>query len=157
MYLNFLRYEMYEPLSNLLPIFHMWDHSVNGKMSGISIIFSFFLMARLCSMQDLSYLTRYQICVPWIGKTQFSNHWTTKEVRYLLLLIKLIMYACMLSCFHRVQLFATLWTVVHQAPLSMGILQARVLESLSSRGSSGLRDQICISYISYIGRWVLYH
>ena len=28
----------------------------------------------------------------------------------------------------RVQLFVTLWTVAHQPPLSMGILQARVLE-----------------------------
>ena len=27
---------------------------------------------------------------------------------------------CMLSCFNRVQLCATLWTVAHQAPLSMG-------------------------------------
>ena len=29
-------------------------------------------------------------------------------------------YACMLSCFSLVQLFAALWTVAHQAPLSMG-------------------------------------
>ena len=28
--------------------------------------------------------------------------------------------ACVLSCFSRVQLFATPWTVAHQAPLSMG-------------------------------------
>ena len=28
--------------------------------------------------------------------------------------------ACVLTCFSRVQLFATPWTVVHQAPLSMG-------------------------------------
>ena len=34
----------------------------------------------------------------------------------------------MLSCFGHVQLLATLWTVAHQAPLSMGILQARILE-----------------------------
>ena len=27
---------------------------------------------------------------------------------------------CMLSCFRPVQLFATLWTIAHQAPLSMG-------------------------------------
>ena len=32
--------------------------------------------------------------------------------------------ACMLSFFSPVPLFATLWTVAHQAPLSMGILQA---------------------------------
>ena len=30
------------------------------------------------------------------------------------------MRACVLSCFSRVQLFATLWTLAHQAPLSMG-------------------------------------
>ena len=30
------------------------------------------------------------------------------------------MCACMLSCFSRVQLFATPCTVAHQAPLSMG-------------------------------------
>ena len=29
----------------------------------------------------------------------------------------------MLSCFSRVQLFATLWIVVHQAPLSVGFSQ----------------------------------
>ena len=29
-------------------------------------------------------------------------------------------YACMLSHFSSVQLFAMLWTVAHQAPLSMG-------------------------------------
>ena len=35
---------------------------------------------------------------------------------------------CMLSHFSRVRLFATLWTVARRAPLSMGILQARILE-----------------------------
>ena len=29
-------------------------------------------------------------------------------------------YGCLLSHFNRVWLFVTLWTVVHQAPLSMG-------------------------------------
>ena len=43
----------------------------------------------------------------------------------------------------RVQLFATPWTVAHQAPLSMGILPARVLEQVAipfSRGLSQSRD-----------------
>ena len=60
----------------------------------------------------------------------------------------------------RVHLFATLLTVTHQAPLSMGILQARILEWIampSSRGSSRPRDQTHISYVSCIGRQVLYH
>ena len=41
-----------------------------------------------------------------------------------------------------------------------GILQARILEwiaMLSSRRSSQLRDRTQVSYVSCIGRWVLYH
>ena len=34
--------------------------------------------------------------------------------------LKTLMHACMLSCFSGVRLFATLWTVARQAPLSMG-------------------------------------
>ena len=46
---------------------------------------------------------------------------------------------------------ATLWTVARQAPLSMGILQARILEWVatpSSRGSSQPRDQTQVSHIA---------
>ena len=48
----------------------------------------------------------------------------------------------MLSHFSRVQLCVTLWTVACQAPLSLGILQARTLEWASmpsSRGSVSLK------------------
>ena len=47
-----------------------------------------------------------------------------------------------------VQLFATPWTIALQAPLSMGILQARILELVampSSRESSQCRDGIQVS------------
>ena len=53
-----------------------------------------------------------------------------------------------LSHFSRVLLFVTPWTVARQAPLSMGILQARTLEwdaMPSSRRSSRPRDQTLIS------------
>ena len=46
---------------------------------------------------------------------------------------------------NHVQHFTTPWTVVHQAPLSMGFFQAKVLEWVaifSSRGSSWPRDRI---------------
>ena len=39
----------------------------------------------------------------------------------------------------RVQLFATPWTVAHQAPLSMGILQARILEWVAMPSLQGDR------------------
>ena len=51
----------------------------------------------------------------------------------------------------QVRLFATPWTVARQAPLSMGILQARVLEwvaMFSSRGFSQPRDQTQASLIA---------
>ena len=49
------------------------------------------------------------------------------------------------------QLSATPWMVARQAPLSMGILQARILEWVampSSRGSSRPRDQTRVSYVT---------
>ena len=53
--------------------------------------------------------------------------------------------------------FATPWTIAHQAPLSIGILQARIVEWVampSSRGSSQPRDWTQVSCIA--GRF-FYH
>ena len=61
---------------------------------------------------------------------------------------------CVLSHFSHIQLFATLWTVTCQAPLSMGILQTRTLEWIAmpfSRGSSQPRDRTQVSCI--VGRF----
>ena len=52
-------------------------------------------------------------------------------------LIKMVVIA--VELLSRVQLFVTPWTIARQAPPSMGILQARILEWVamsSSRGSS---------------------
>ena len=46
------------------------------------------------------------------------------------------MHVCMLSYFHRVRLFATLWTAACQAPLSK-VLQARILEWVAIPFSKG--------------------
>ena len=59
-------------------------------------------------------------------------------------------YACCCAVLSRsgVSNSVTPWTVALQAPLSMGILQARILESVampSSRGSSQPRDRIQFS------------
>ena len=59
-----------------------------------------------------------------------------------------------LSCFSRVWLSVTPWIAVCQAPLSMGILQARILEWVtmpSSRGSSQPSDPTQVSRI--VGRF----
>ena len=69
------------------------------------------------------------------------------------------LHTCMLSCFSHVPLFATLWTIAHQAPLSMGMLQVRTAGvgcCALLQGIFQTQDQIGISYISCIGRQVLY-
>ena len=79
---------------------------------------------------------------------------TVFSLLYTLVFVRLPNHACVLSHFSLVQLFVTPWTVTHQAPLSMGILQARILEWVampSSRGSSQPRDWTSISSISCIG------
>ena len=68
-------------------------------------------------------------------------------------------YSGMLSHFSRVQLCDPR----HCSPPGSsvyGILQARILEWVaisSSRRSSQPKDQTRVSYVSCIGRWVLYH
>ena len=60
----------------------------------------------------------------------------------------------LLSC---VPLFVTTWTIAHWAPLSMGVLQARILEWVAmsfSRRSSWPRGQ---THTSCIGRQILCH
>ena len=49
-------------------------------------------------------------------------------------------YACLPSRFSRVQLFVTPWTVACQVPLSVGILQARILEWVAMPSSGDLPD-----------------
>ena len=62
---------------------------------------------------------------------------------------------CNMLCYawslRRVRLFATPWTGGHQAPLTMGILQERILEWVtmpSSRASSQPRDWTQVSHIA---------
>ena len=73
----------------------------------------------------------------------------------------LMMCVCVsVSRFSHVRPFVTPWTVAHQAPLYMKILQARILESVamsSSRGFSQPRDWTHISCISCIAGRFFYH
>ena len=68
--------------------------------------------------------------------------------------------ACMLA--KSLQLCLTLWDPWDCSPPGsvVGISQARILEWVAisfSRGSSQPSDRTCISCVSCIGRWALYH
>ena len=70
------------------------------------------------------------------------------------------MCVLMLSCFSRVQLFATLWTVACQAPLSIGFSRHEHWSGLPCPPPGDLPDP-GIKHVSLmstcIGRQVLYH
>ena len=73
---------------------------------------------------------------------------------------ELAIISAVLSHFSRIWLLATPLTGAHQAPLSMGFLQARILGWVampSFMESSKTRDRTWVSYISCNGRQVLYH
>ena len=57
----------------------------------------------------------------------------------------------------RAWLFVTPWTAACQAPLSMGILQARMLEWVAIPVSMGSSQPSDWTHASSTGRWVLYH
>ena len=50
------------------------------------------------------------------------------------------MHECLLSCFSHVQLSVTLWTVTHQAPLSMGFSRQEYWSGLPCPSPGDLRD-----------------
>ena len=79
-----------------------------------------------------------------MGSRRAGHNWSALADLY-----PLDVHMCALSHCSHVQLFAALWTVTYQASLSMGILQARMLEWVAlpfSRGSSQPRDQTQVSH-----------
>ena len=61
-------------------------------------------------------------------------------------------FVCVQSLSH-VWLFATLWTLAHQAPLSMAFFPSRILEWIAISSPQGFprpRDQTYVSWVSCI-------
>ena len=70
--------------------------------------------------------------------------------------VKELVFVCMLSRFSCVPLFATLWTIALQAPLSMGFSRKEYWRGLPCPPPGDLPG-IQPSYVSCIARQVLYH
>ena len=68
------------------------------------------------------------------------------------------MHVCMLNHLIHVHLFATSWTVAHQAPLSMGFSRQEHWSRLPSPPPRDLPNPgiELVSHVSCSGRWVLY-
>ena len=71
-------------------------------------------------------------------------------------------HSCMISCFSCVGLFVTLWTVAHQAPLSMGFYRQEYWNRLHAllQGifpTQLLNPSLCVSCISSHVLYLLHH
>ena len=90
--------------------------------------------------------------ISWEQKwKEIGNNSGTKSSK-ILIVCWTLEYVCA-QWLNHVQLFATLWTVAHQAPLSMGFSLAKILEWVaisSTKGSFWLRDWTYVSCISCI-------
>ena len=66
---------------------------------------------------------------------------------------------CLLSHFSHVRLFATLWTIAHQAPRSIGFSRQEYCSGLPFASPGDLPNPVIkpVSHVSCISRWVLYH
>ena len=69
------------------------------------------------------------------------------------------MHACALSSFSRVQLFATLWIIALQGPLSMEFSRQEYWSGwpCSPPGIFPTHGLNCCLYVPCTGRWVLHH
>ena len=116
-------------------------------------------------MRDYSEMTWDKICQNWcpswssIGSNlqSMENKIPEKAVAFLLCLM-CIYLKCMLSCFSHVWLFVALWIITCHTPLSMGFSRQECLScSFLLQGDIpdlGIKPK---SYVSCIGKWVLYH
>ena len=136
------------------------DMTTNGQilLDGYTFLcHKYWVWSKLCY-----FLAETQFPCGWNGGSSVSSgHWDERSYHLKTApFIPQTQYSCVWSLFSLVRLFATLWSVSLQAPLSMGVLQARILEWVatpSSRGSRQLRDWTHVSYVSCTGRQVLYH
>ena len=96
-----------------------------------------------------------QVCLPW----QCQRRGLVTQSRFLA--SHMLLCVCLLSCFSRVWLFATLWTVACQIRLSMGFSRQEYWSGLpcpppgifpTSYVSCIGRQVLPISYVSCIGR-----
>ena len=100
-----------------------------------------------------------QIFAKWINKLSYTLLGTVGEIWKKSSIITLIfplrnihrMHVCMLSCFSHVWLFATLWTMGRQAPLSMGFSRQEYWSGLPfppPGESSWPRDRTWVSHFA---------
>ena len=140
----------------------MWTTVVGGThLTGMSIISACFTGNWLGRIPSNDYWLQRK-SETWLFSYANSKYLSTVycvQNKIVTEILVMLCYACAQLLSH-VRLFAILWTVAHQVPLSMGFSRQKYWSGVampSSRGSSWPRDWTHVSYVSCIGRRVLYH
>ena len=111
----------------------------------------------MCSWREARFLLLIILLTVSSGSTSFcSSPLFKKNILYNIYYIYIYYihthtHTYIVLVFSHVWLFESPWAIAHQAPLSMGVLQARILEWVTmpwSRASSQPRDQTGISWIA---------
>ena len=101
------------------------------------------LLTGLVTFGNLYHLSESQSCHLWNGMILISSGllWTLDDTSKVLEKCKTwCMHVCTLTCFSRVWLFATPWTVALQAPLSMGFPGQKCWSGLPRPAPGDLSD-----------------
>ena len=109
-----------------------------GRLGLLLLLMPLIIMIKSWNVK-LGFTPAYSLC-PLLKRVQKKQEQPWLGLAFL--------HVCMLSRFSRVQLSVTLWIVVRQTPLSMGLCQQKLLEwaaMTSSRGSSRPRDRTWVS------------
>ena len=118
-------------------IYHclMWCFIISSRLFLLSCVFHkiYFLLFSVCHLWG----EVYPYFFLWHGSFYFAFHisifllYFECIVFYAYIFIISVNWPCMLNHFICVQLFVTLWTVAHQAPLSMGLSRQEYWSGLS--------------------------
>ena len=133
------------------------DSMASKALQGLTAIFNH----STCIFPLILHREAMELAFPWMCPAVSL----TSEPLHMLFSFATLNHTHMYLCMHAksVQLCLTLCNPLDCSPPGSsihGILQTRILEwgaMPSSRGSSQPRDWTLVSYVSCIGRWVLYH
>ena len=124
--------------------------SIRLKIDPFLAAAAFFVWGKLlCAI--LTFVSSFPWHLYLLLHLHLETYWNISFTNDPELYFSIYVVPCCAESLSHVQLFVTPWTIIHQTPLSMGTLHARILEWVampSSRGLSQPRDWTQVSYIA---------
>ena len=154
----------YPSINNKYIFLNAWRKKMHGRKEAASSLVS---LQKKVAAKEINHIRRALYPVSYLGNQdcwriwQYKNSYEEHKTKYLRkqLLWKILCVCVCVCAFSHVELFAPPWAVACQVSLSW-IFQARILDCVAisfSPGSSLPRNQTYVSWVSCLGKWILYH